>query len=199
VVADKNSSIKVRSIPVADIKQGVEYLSLKFYKDTSAKHELHCFLKEVCSKNAYPINDLIIIVRNSKESFSSTLFSYLEALSQKQLRDSILESILEKAHDGYSSYIRYHKNWKVFSCNDSTKYDRSSLTYKIFARLDFLQKNFYYYDDNFVNLHTTPDIDLPLYINYEWPCEEDGKLYRVRMDQLTMSNKCFSKPSLKGV
>ena len=194
----ENSSYEVLAIPLEVIRNRREYLSVELFNDKKALHELHCFVREVCSKNAYPFQDILNIVLNSKESFSPTLYKMLRSLSKKQFNKTVEAVILKRVSDGYPSSIKYHKHWKAMAIKGKP------LIREVFFRrwlknLNILKETFYYYDAEFVNLFTTPDSDLPLYLNYEWPSKEDDKFYKDRMHSLDEKNQGYKKPNFEGV
>jgi hypothetical protein len=176
----ENSNIKVRSIPIGEIKSSKNYLSVAFYSDKEAVHELHCFVREICSKNAYPIEDIINMVRLSKVSLSEKLNNYVSSLSDKQLKKAVTKVIFDRAHDGYSTTIYYNKNWKIFWAKGSIP-KKTNMLYKLFYAMDIMREDFYYYEKEYVNVYTTPECDLPLYINHDWPSPEDRELFNQRI------------------
>jgi hypothetical protein len=188
----------VVAIPVREIRKSRTYLSIEFYKDKNAKHELKCFLREVCSENALKLRDIVAVTRESKECFSPNLYKYIDSLTDKQL-STILESFILKVwDDGYSKTIKYHEAWKCV-CRKEQAQPNDNFFIKIFKKLAMVSYNFYYYDNNYVNVYTTPDEDLPIYLNHTWLDEEDKKVYDLRIKKLDSINKGNKKPILNPV
>jgi len=178
----KSNEPQVTAILVKDIRESCDYLIRDFSQDTDNRHELNCFLKEICSKNALSISDIIKIVRNSKESFSPHLKKVIEAFTDKQLKVCIESFIYKVVNTGYGSSAVYLDEWRVFSLNREQR-KQVRKTYSIWLKIFslFFHENIYYYDKEFINLYTTPNSDLPLYIHHDWPTLEDKELYNKRL------------------
>jgi len=193
----RNENPEVFSIPVSVIRDSKEYLSVDFTKNETKKHELNSFVREVCSKNALRICDIVTVVRNSRESFSPYLLKMLDSISDKQLKGCI-ESFVYKegVSTGYGSRIEYYEDWKMMRVDSDKVSQNYNFIQKLLKAAKILQEYFYYYDNEYVNLYITPDNELPLHINREWPSKEDEELYNVRVHKLEENKKANPKPNL---
>lgn len=197
----KNNSGQVLSIPVESIRKSHVYMALKFDNSPDAKHELRSFVREICSKNALRISDILAVIKSSRESFSPELNEMLDALKNKQLKGCVQNFIYKRISSGYGTNIEYLEDWQIYKVDQSNLKEiygpiRRSLS-KVLPDFPFLTDLFYYYDNDFVNVYTTSDADLPLYINYEWPSEEDRILYKKRMEEINNGNRISKKPNLE--
>lgn len=172
-------SIQVLAIPVQEIKKCSQYLSLDFYDNFSAKHEVRNFVKEVCSKYALSLNDLIKVIRSNTESFSPKVLEYIQAISDKQLKSFVKDVIYTTNSFGYGPSREFRGGWKALLRNapEPKRKKKISLSLLFKVKNSIIKKEYFFYDKDFVNPLTLDKKEIPEHINTEWDNELDKEIY----------------------
>jgi hypothetical protein len=175
------NNIQVLAIPVKEIVEQKQYLSIKFGSDDTAKHEVKNFVKEVCSNYAMPLDDLIVVIRNNPESFNDKTLKYINSLSDKQLKQCIQPIIYTTNSFGYGPSRELREGWKalvsVESVADKGNEPKSTIPF-IFKVLGVkVKKEYFFYDKKFVNPYTIDKREIPEHINRIWDTDKDKDIY----------------------
>lgn len=141
------------------------------------------------------------MVKASRECFSRNLFEMISVLSDKELGDIIIGFMYYVKNTGYGISKEYYKYWRVWRVKPNRvkmRLKHSMSKPGILAKFAWLfprSLDFYYYDDpNYVNVFTTAEEDLPLYINHSWPDINDRILYEKRMKNINLKRKVPKEP-----
>lgn len=136
----------------------------KLYLEDSLKikaiHELSFLLRELALSKAARLSGFVSILRSLKSPMiSENLEKYLMSHSNFRLRHDIRKLIVKCESNEYVSFEMY-KHWNRV---------RRGLFW------------FYYYEnEDFINVYTIPEIDLPRYVNHNFSVE-DKEVYMGRL------------------
>jgi hypothetical protein len=161
---DKSNYKKIEKISVEEILRHEKQLYIEDSNKIAAVHELGSFIRDIGSKSAFKLNGFITMIRSLNcPVISDNLANYIKMNSNRKLKNTLNNIIIETfGCSGYSDF-KMHKNWK--------RVHRGWFSW------------FYYYNvKDYINVYTINDKDLPLYINHEF-IAEDNEIYLRRLKE----------------
>lgn len=164
-----NKSTKIHTISVEEILKFNNQQFLEEQSKVDALKELRAFIKEICSKNAYKMRDLTTMIRGfTSPPISENLKNYIVSTTNRKIK-RVIDNIIVKQHaDDYTSF-EANPEWEVIK-----------------KRSGIFKRNFYYFnEENFVNVYTIPESQLPLYMNHDWSDKNDKEHYMYRMRNIS--------------
>jgi len=200
----KNNNVEVLALPVSEITKEKCYSGKILAPDDLIPHsnlrinELNNFLKEICSQYALRIEDIVKIVRMNEKSFGPITWSYIDDISDKQLKSVLLSFIYAIRDAGYGPIKELLPQWKVFL----RTYDPRSIKKNFFLSLldvfCFRVKKYEYflYAEEFVNPYTLARNEIPLHINREWGNIYDKQFYMKLLKKHNVIAENREKPDI---
>jgi hypothetical protein len=158
----KGNYKKIEKISIEEILRYEKELYIEDSNRIAAVNELGSFIRDIGSKSAFKFEGFIIMIRNLNcPVISDNLANYIKTNSNRKLKNTLKDIIVETfGCSGYSDF-KMHKNWK--------RVHRGCFSW------------FYYYDvRDYINVYTISDNDLPIYINHEFSAE-DNEVYLKRL------------------
>lgn len=155
-----NKTKKVEKIPIEEILMHNNKIYLEDASKARAVIELRHYVNEFGAKNACRQSGFVVLLRAlNPDKITRDLVDYIKSRSYFGLRGDVHRAIYESDGDEYSSPV-YRGKWK-------------KLRRGLFS--------FYYYDNNdYVNVFSIPEDELPLYVNFDFD-KDDKEIYLKRM------------------